>query len=287
MLNMRALYFVLFLIIFDASCQEEFSFELYFEDAVGNRDTLIVGSDEDGTQGLDTIFGEENISEIPWDSIFEVRASPVILEDDMPPPTFQSKKQIVGKVCPILCTSVFADSENSPALSVNLKANYYPVIVSWDKNKFNEDSCHYGSYIKCIFIIDIPGEHYLREEDSMYVGESCFESSPKYYTDENDTIINFLLEFCSERTGSVKAFNKEKQIIMSPNPSNDFISIHLSNTLIKGVSVHSLTGKELINSSVESFETVEKVDISSLSPGSYIVYINTNEGYYSRRLIVK
>ena len=283
---MRALYFVLFLIIFDASCQEEFSFELYFEDAVGNRDTLIIGSDEEGTQGLDTIFGEENISEMPWDSIFEVRASPVILEDDMPPPTFQSKKQIVGKVCPIFCTSVFADSEFTPALSINIKAENYPVKITWEEtNKFNEDSCYFGSNIVCLFVMHAPSIA-LSDNDSVHIDDLCFETSPKYYTDENDTIANFIFEFCSERTGSVKAFNKEKQIIMSPNPSNDFISIHLSNTLIKDVSVYSLTGKELINLNVEAFETIEKVDVSSLSPGSYIVYINTNEGYYSRRLIV-
>lgn len=38
-----------------------FEFELYFEDALGNRDTIILGYDDSATDGIDIGFEEERL----------------------------------------------------------------------------------------------------------------------------------------------------------------------------------------------------------------------------------
>ncbi|MCF8417129.1 MAG: hypothetical protein K9G40_12865, partial [Crocinitomicaceae bacterium] len=84
--------------------QEEFSFELYFEDALGNKDTLILGYDSNATNGIDPLFGELNMTGQPWDNTFEVRAGNGYLgEPDFPLNInnfdYQTKKQIKFKDC--------------------------------------------------------------------------------------------------------------------------------------------------------------------------------------------
>ncbi len=53
---------------------QEFVFPMYFEDALGNRDTVFLGYDPNGSR--DVIlpeFGELDIAHIPFDSVFDVR----------------------------------------------------------------------------------------------------------------------------------------------------------------------------------------------------------------------
>jgi hypothetical protein len=54
---------------------QDFSFKMTFIDAVGNTDTIVVGYDTDATDSVDVGFGELNIIDIPWDSLFDVRIS--------------------------------------------------------------------------------------------------------------------------------------------------------------------------------------------------------------------
>lgn len=70
---MKKLLLILFLIPIYTMAQEEFSFELYFEDALGNKDTVILGYDPNATDVIDITFGEVNILSQPWGSNFDVR----------------------------------------------------------------------------------------------------------------------------------------------------------------------------------------------------------------------
>jgi len=70
------LFLSVWILLFSSTsfAQEEFSFELYFEDAVGNRDTLVLGYDENATDTIDSGFLEIDISGSIWNNTFEVRA---------------------------------------------------------------------------------------------------------------------------------------------------------------------------------------------------------------------
>lgn len=53
--------------------QEEFSFELFLEDASGNNDTLVLGYDLNGSTGIDPAFNEVNIISQQYNSGLDVR----------------------------------------------------------------------------------------------------------------------------------------------------------------------------------------------------------------------
>jgi len=69
---------------------QDFSFDLIFTDAIGNRDTLVLGYDDNAGDSIDTIFGEKNIINTPWSNIFEVRISSE---------NFETKTQIKENKC--------------------------------------------------------------------------------------------------------------------------------------------------------------------------------------------
>ncbi|MGM0479455.1 MAG: hypothetical protein ACQERC_09540 [Bacteroidota bacterium] len=80
--------------------QEEFSFQLNFEDAEGNKDSVIVGYDENATDGIDVLFGEQNIISQPWDSVLDVRLSEQLSYQNglaPTPPAFYSHKKANNK----------------------------------------------------------------------------------------------------------------------------------------------------------------------------------------------
>lgn len=67
-------FFIVILISFVSysGLTQEFSFPLYFEDASGAKDTIIYGYDEDASDGIDSVFGEENLINKISDSTFTV-----------------------------------------------------------------------------------------------------------------------------------------------------------------------------------------------------------------------
>ena len=63
---MKKLSLALFSLIWHLSFAQSFSFELYFEDANGAKDTLEFGYDPSATDSIDPIFQEINIIAQPW-----------------------------------------------------------------------------------------------------------------------------------------------------------------------------------------------------------------------------
>lgn len=124
---MKQLFFFLFFLPMITSAQE-FSFELYFEDALGNRDTLVLGYDPLATDSIDIAFGEENIIAQPWDSVFEVRISDYYYENPTFLPTsFNSKKGIFKKR---------NHSFSTFPMQINIKSNHFPITVSCESTLF-------------------------------------------------------------------------------------------------------------------------------------------------------
>ena len=113
-------------------CQE-FSFPLYFEDAKGHKDTIVLGYDINATNGIDTAFGEKDIISKPWDSIFEVR-----ITDGKDYSKFSTKKQIIYKNC--------LEAKPIYPLSILIRSTNYPFVIRWDSSIFS-NNCKERSFI--------------------------------------------------------------------------------------------------------------------------------------------
>src|SRR5690554_936883 len=60
----------------------EFEFELYFEDAAGNKDTITLGYDENATDSVDIAFGEANLAGQLWGEDLDVRIGDIAYSYD-------------------------------------------------------------------------------------------------------------------------------------------------------------------------------------------------------------
>lgn len=129
---------------------QEFSFEIYFEDAAGNRDTITLGFDPSGRDGIDVQFGEVNIIDVPLKSTLDVR-----ITDEWDnrfihntPGTYHTKTQIIQKQ---ECGVDFSIN------SIDIHTKNWPVTASWDsslftdpcleaKNTFSANPLQYGHF---------------------------------------------------------------------------------------------------------------------------------------------
>jgi len=111
-----------------------FEMSLYFEDALGNRDTLEIGYDPRAS--FDTLlpeFGEFPIEQ-PFDSILDVRAiHPDVFNDT----TFASKRIISDAETCYSCNCYF-----SAADFIFIHAKYLPILITYDSSLLNSTYCH-------------------------------------------------------------------------------------------------------------------------------------------------
>ncbi len=108
-----------------------FQFYLYFEDSIGNKDSLIIGYDPSASsQNLNPQFGEVSLL-TPFDSVFEVRATH---GDDGQART--SKKIIEG------ADILSWDSCELPSyIKIVINTKFPPVKITYDSTLFQAETC--------------------------------------------------------------------------------------------------------------------------------------------------
>ncbi len=275
--------FILLFVSWSSFSQEEFSFTLYFEDAVGNKDSLILGYDEDGTQFLDEQFGEVDISNEPWDSVFEVRASENILPNPSSTnnPIYYSKKQIVEKIC-----------TNSSAMHFDLLFNVYainfPITISWDGDVFS-DSCniasalHWGSVFSdwhwgcCPTFMSSMLENETTEE--LVASKLVLEKNDfgHYYMFNNDSIFTYRLSFSHYYEIPTLELNdvQKSTVLIYPNPFHDMLFIE-NNHEVSFLEVYNLAGMLVFSKNLE-ISSFTKINLHALKSGVYFVSLIQND----------
>lgn len=135
--------------------------------------------------------------------------------------------------------------------------------------------------------------------DAGYQGIYFMEMhiNPDYHT-INDSISNLNFEYLAEVTGvslgcllhtditvDTKEHDITPELSISPNPATDYFQIQTSSISIPLIlKIYSIDGTLLISSSL--VEPSTKVDISMLSPGVYVIVINSaSETRYSRLIV--
>lgn len=123
----------------------EFETTMYFEDAAGNKDTLIVGYDPRiETKEENVLFGEKDIQHIPYDSVFEVRGLRSLAVGTQRFPV--ESKRIYGTT-----NSTFDQANNChpfpTALEFRVLHKYLPVKVKWESEHFGRSFCTRSSYM--------------------------------------------------------------------------------------------------------------------------------------------
>jgi hypothetical protein len=115
-----------------------FETAFYFEDAIGNKDTVHIGYDLEATKETDAAFGEVEYN-APFDSIFDVRVKD--------PNSFTGNlyKRLITK-----STVVFNDPDSclsGGGGEVFIHSIYQPIKVSWDQMIFYDSICYRGGFV--------------------------------------------------------------------------------------------------------------------------------------------
>jgi hypothetical protein len=295
---MKNLLFLFLFLPFLGSSQPEFSFDLYFEDALGNRDTITLGYDPQATDGIDEFLAEENINNQQWDNNFEVRVLQknsfelASLNQNIISPHIQFKKQIVSKTC----------DYNFP-ISLCIKSENFPITVYWDSSIFLENECTNGSmistypffqcddiglfdsfmgyvpdyseYCSNMIVLENDGSDYIQKLNSE-VGLLSF----LWLTFANkNNIQNYIWPGCPGWL-AVNELNKSQKIKISPNPVNSNSTLHISNG--ENYFLYNVHGNLLENGIIEN----NTLDLKNRPSGVYFLQIENKGTLYTTKLII-
>lgn len=264
---------------------QEFSFKMYFEDAIGNKDTLEFGYDIKGTDTIDSIFGEINIIETPLDSVFDVRISDAFWNNGNG--TFQTKKQIIqNNNC--TCFSF---------ITIDFKCNNWPITATWDNTVFN-DVCRNGSVLTSVhpggwwdtgspsdlWRAELLNTNQVTYTSNYYSGQ--FDENYAYVNDQNDTISVFWQAFGDSTILMVglEEFITNNEINVFPNPAISYTTIQFGNEDLKIENVQVLN----INGVSQPIKVTGKnIDLTKVPTGLYFIQLTPSNGETITRKLIK
>jgi len=272
---MKKLCLVLVAISLFPLCQaQQFSFQMHFRDAVGNRDSITLGYDPAATDSLDAAFGEVNVITTPFSSGLDVRTGSIWFQSyawtQYGLTAFESKTQIVPEAC---------GGANfwslSPIIGIQVVSDHFPVTASWDRNLFN-GPCSNGS----LFTGWSPNgwwdvgpsdfREILSQEDSV-----SFYQSNHYYIKGTDTLYIYWVAltdstFLGMGLGDLQ--QNANVIRTFPNPVKDYVNIQCSPAFgeIAGIALYNSLG-QLVYASPQ----LPGIDMAGFPSGMYLLKVSS------------
>ena len=279
----KLILMTIFLFLYQISEAQTFQFQLFFEDAIGNKDTLTIGYDLNGTEFIDPSFGETNIIGIPLDSMFDVRITNAFFNNGNA--TFHTKKQIL----PDSCSGWWF-----PVVSIDIKSKNWPVTARWDNSLFNTE-CREGS----VFTSINPGGWWdtgspsdlnrveLANENqvtfmSNYDSSWGYNENYAYINSSNDTIPVFWMAFGDSTLISLGVESISVAVNSYPNPVKDVFYIDIQNYLVKEIQVVDMIGRSKIVDFKNGY-----VDMRNFHSGYYLIMICRKDGKTQKIRIIK
>ncbi len=301
----KLILFVIILLKANLLCAQEFVFPMYFEDALGNRDTVFIGYDANGSR--DVIlpeFGEVDIAHIPFDSVFEVRI------------TNQSDINGTGYVAALFHTKrkiILPPAEFYywPQANIDIHALHWPVKASWDASLFDHlmregtlfSAVHpYGwwdviwhpvwwgdsNFDKLIMIENqeitfTPNypenwQDYPQGESQVFYGDSLGRPIATYFVVFGDSTLI---------TVSTTEVSFGSRVSLSPNPATTHTWLQLSeNTPLAQaqIELYSPTGRLLYKAQPQDY--FHKIEVAHLPKGLYLVRVWDGKKWLVEKLVV-
>jgi hypothetical protein len=86
-----------------------------------------------------------------------------------------------------------------------------------------------------------------------------------------------------EIIAATSEFELNSGLEVYPNPTNDYLNVQLSDSRLKAttLSVFDMTGREVLRKPF-----TQRLDVSTLTAGNYILAVNTNEGVLREKLVI-
>lgn len=271
---------------------QEFQFPIIAE-SNGNLDTIIIGFDAMASIELDSQFNEIDISNEPFDPVFEVRVGQIEINDldcdanialyspDLI--TYMSKVDIVPKSCvdnPVNPNPSGLD----PISSLFFRSQDLPIVLRWDATVLQND-CLRGSLMTDWH----PGGWFDAGCGELAVSPFSMESvdsvlitqqSGIYVVDSfGDTLTMIHVALVDKVMVSTRELLNQS-ITIYPNPTNGLLHIESDQIRISSVEVYNTTSQLVIAS-----QNAENINLSTLPSGVYFLSIKTADGILTKRVI--
>ena len=295
-------FFFCCVVCFSQSKKPEFEFTLYGEDSRGHKDSVIIGYDHNARTDifLDTVYGDKNIGDIKFDSVFEMRTHKLFNLSFMDSYTlYGASKHITLNYFDGFGASSCVPSGSSKLGFILIKAKYPPFKLSWDKKLFDKASANYCvglSYLlyEIVFLLEEPPEKipytvYMTKNSFLIDSLNQFINykHPIKYSDGTiDTLqSDYVFDFRNSGLGSPTQNIVQEISKVYPNPCSDILNLFLPE--IKSGSTHikiyGLNGF-LIESTKKYSGDFITVETASLAVGNYLIEVVTDD---NRRFIAK
>ena len=277
------------LFIAQIGMSQEYSFPLYFEDAVGNKDTLYFGFDESATFNIDESLDEVNIISQPYDSAFFTFFTDAVTKDSWSiacnlefekHPSYLSKQQYIN-------------IRNSYFIEIGIIAQNWPLKISWEKDaiaSFNINN--YSGYlnVQLIFTARYPPGGWF---DAICCGfglpEFIVLSDTANYQINQDQLCTYSADFNSvqinlfyigviDGTTSISNYNTTKINCWYDEKEELIRFQNINPGLELKFELYDLYGSKIINRQFITYnQNNTNIDINHLKKGIYLIRLSDNK----------
>ena len=260
---------------------QQFSFQMYFTDAIGNKDTITLGYDLTATDSIDLSFNEINIISVPLDTSIDVRVTDEFYFRTIlgSVGTFHTKKQITY----YNCTTFPVKTQE-----IDIHTKHWPVTVTWNNSLF-KDSCRNGSVFTSVnsggwWDVGSPSNLWRQVLPSngfvTFTSNSSnsFNNNYEYINSTGDTIPVFWQAFADSilLSLSVNELTASKAVIeIFPNPTSNSITIGIPKSFgeISLIEFYNSLGQFISRSS-----QLSNIDITEFQSGLYFIKVTNKKG---------
>ena len=122
----------------------------------------------------------------------------------------------------------------------------------------------------------------ITPDSDLQLGDAV-ENSASIYFDFNEPVITEPAVFTVETNTGISG-RSEDQLIIWPNPTNDVLNVQLNDAgNIHRIEIIDITGRAIRSESASS--TLERIDVSELASGNYIVRIHAGDRSFRSRFV--
>jgi hypothetical protein len=286
------------------SINPEFEIKFYFEDAKGNKDSVILGYDfKADSDSTNTNFGEDELLN-PFDSIFDVRVAKSSTKWNSP----TTGKKRIGHISP-------SNNNNCDLfgfMSILINAKYNPIKISYDAKLLNnpKNACLQNTILSKtsgVFLSELgwykaKDWYCLASQDNLNIDMSKKDGPDKWnerkYLVQGSSILtpikylnfnNFLLGPCNYL--AEEDLYQPQKINLYPNPAYNHIFFELKQ--IEGwrnekmsFEIYNAHGQIVQKQQLLSTSEQYDIDISTLANGFYFAKITgKNKILYTSKFI--
>jgi len=282
---MKNLYLIILSLFLFVSVQaQQFTFDVYFEDAVGNRDTITLGYDAMASDTINSQYGEINIVNQVWDSVFEVRLSEfdyINYSGSTYNPSFQSKKKIMRFTPQPPCIY------SSTPVFIAVKNKYRPFHFTWDSTLF-QDTVRMSSGFQFFHYV-CPGPIWASSTDSLLFEDPLNYCEQCHIEQNGDTIwlIGFTFSYFNT-IGFQDPMGEGLVVKAYPNPVKELLTFDMENIKQESeLMIYNSLGQLIREEQIDNASQNYKINISDYKSGIYYyqITLSNSQKKYSGKFV--